>query len=249
MKFKIGIYLFCLISCLPITIDKALSEEANTDICIKLPRSILCELKQSQERSRLELERRQQEIQESQKQKQEEEMKKFLLSFKDKYGYNPLLYTIKSNIFGNTLTIFSSGGWVRMTVDSESGDVYVLYTEANRNFWTGGTNWFDKKTLNLTFTLDQKACEKFSPEKMCTFSGTDKVNLGNFSKDHELVKYGTWMITYLTEDEKKTLEFRIPLNKKPERSNDEFEPQQFRKVYCNQFPTSLSCLYLESASK
>lgn len=245
MKSNFVNYLLCVSTLLPLAIGKVAAQENSTDICTKMPRSVLCELQQSQERKRAEFEKKQQEIREERQRKQEEEMKKFLSGMKNKYGYNPLFYTLKSNIFGDTLTIFSSGGWIRMTVDAEAGDVYVLYTEANRNFWTGGTNWYDKKTLNLTFTLDPKACEKFSPEKACTFSGTDKVNLGNFAKEHELVKYGTWQITYLTNNEKKSFEFRIPLNKKPEDSKEDFEPSEFRRNYCTRFPNSLSCLYLE----
>ncbi|MBG1266795.1 hypothetical protein [Nostoc sp. WHI] len=227
-------------------VGKVHASEIEIDICETLPRSILCEMKQSQERSRLEFEKRQQELEEARKKRQQEELQQYLLGIKEKYGYNPLFYTLKDNLYGNTLTIFSRAGWVRMTVDSEKGDVYALYTEADRNIWSGGTNWHDKKTINLTFTLDQKACEKFSRDKNCTFSGTDKVNLGSFFQEHELVKYGTWSITYLKDDEKKTFEFKMPLNKKPEKSKEEFNPQKFRIEFCTKFPESISCLYLEN---
>lgn len=244
MRSKIRIHLLCFVSCLAVNVGQVHANEI--DICETLPRSILCEMRQSQERSRLEFEKRQQELAEARKKRQQEELQQFLLGIKEKYGYNPLYYTLKDNLYGNTLTVFSNAGWVRMTVDSEKGDVYTLYTIVDRDFWTGATNWHDKKTVILTFTLDQKACERFSREKNCTFSGTEKVNLGSFFQEHELVKYGIWTITYLEDDQKKSFDFRIPLNKKPENSKNELNPQKLRMEYCIKFPESASCLYLEN---
>lgn len=224
--------------------NKAPTEDIGNDICQTLPKSILCERKQAQERARIEAQKKLQELEEARKKKKEEELKDYISKLKKKNGYNPLFYIVKLNLYGNTLTVFSSAGWVRMTVDSENGDVYALYTEVDRDFWTGAIRWHDKKTVNVSFTLDTKACEKFSVDKNCTFSGSDKVSLGSFYKEHELVKYGTWTITYLDDRGKKNVEFRIPLDKKPEESNDEFNPNDFRAEYCRKFPDSLACLYL-----
>jgi hypothetical protein len=224
--------------------NKPQSEEIGKDICQTLPRSILCEMKQAQERARIEAQKKLQELEEARKQKKEEELKDYISKLKKKNGYNPLFYIVKLNLYGNTLTVFSSAGWIRMTVDSENGDIYALYTEVDRDFWTGAIRWHDKKTVNVSFTLDPKACEKFSAGKNCTFSGTDKVSLGSFYKEHELIKYGTWTITYLNDKGKKNVDFRVPLDKKPEESNDEFNPKNFRAEYCQKFPESLACLYL-----
>lgn len=217
--------------------------DTNQDICQTLPKSILCEIKKSQERARIDFEKRQQELEDARRKNQEEELKQYLSGIKKKYGYNPYFYILKINLYGNTLTIFSRAGWVRMNIDSESGDVDAFYTVADRNFWSGATDWHDKKTVALSFTLDEKACQKLLANQNCTFSGTDKVNLGSFFKDHELVKYGTWKLTYLDDAEKNTFEFRVPLDKKPEKSNDELQPKVFRKEYCQKVPESLACLY------
>jgi hypothetical protein len=223
---------------------KSVSADEGKDICETLPNSIMCEKKRSQERDRIESQKRQQEFQEARQKKKEQEFQQYLLGIKEKYGYDPLLYTLKTNLFGNTLTIFSRAGWVRMNIDSENGNVDAFYTEADRNFWSGATDWHDQKTVNLSFTLDEKACQKFSAGKNCTFSGTDKVNLGPFFKEHELVKYGNWVITYLDNSNKRNVEFRIPLDQKPVHSKDGFNAKELRMTSCTNFPDSIACLYL-----
>ena len=181
-------------------------------------------------------------IQRRREERKQKEWDRLFNNFEEKYGYNPRDYEVKYRISGDNVTVFGKSDWMKLTVKPEEQTINVAHSAATRDIFWGTMVWHDHEMINVSFLLDEEACQKFSDGVNCEFSGKDSVTLpNNFLEDHQIFKRGQWTLTYIEKSLEKSVTILISPETMPSETHEEVKYEQVNSAFCRAFPEGLDC--------